>query len=132
MSVQYHSIEALADAVVRAIDARTNDNLTTTTFTPSIYSGTKSATTTVTGQSEAIATGATKIQIANKDATNGLYIGFGNSSAAAEAACSSGTAGVNRFLILADAVSLQLTKDYTHYAWLGIGGTVSARITQGV
>jgi hypothetical protein len=101
-------------------------------FTPSIYSGTKSATTTVTGQSEAIATGATKIQVVNKDATNGVYIGFGNSAAEAEAACSSGVAGVSRFLILADSISLQLVKDFTHYAWLGVGGTVSLRITQGV
>jgi len=101
-------------------------------FTPSIYSGSKSATTTVTGQSEAIATGATKIEVVNEDATNSIYIGFGATASAAESACSTGTAGVNRFLILAKGRMLQPVASYTHYAWLGVGGTVSVRVTQGV
>lgn len=102
------------------------------TFTPSIYSGTKSATTTVTGQSEAVATGATKIQVVNKDATNSAYIGFGMSAAEAEAACSTGIPGTTKFLILADSSMLQNLGNFTHYAWLGVGGTVSMRVTQGV
>ena len=101
-------------------------------FIPSIYSGLKSATTTVSGQSEAIATGAKKLQVVNKDTTNRLYIGLGTSQATAEAACSSGTAGVDKFLLLADSILTVTLSGYTHYAWLGVGGTVSARVTQGV
>lgn len=101
-------------------------------FTPSIYSAAKSATVTVSGQSEAIATGATKLEAVNDDATNSVYIGFGNSAALAEAACSSGVAGVSRFLILPKARMHKTVSGYSHYAWLGVGGTVSVRITQGV
>ena len=102
------------------------------TFTPSIYSGLKSATTTVTGQSEAVASGATKLNVVNKDATNSLYVGFGMSTIEAENACSNGSSGVDKFLLLADSTMLQFISDYSHYAWLGVGGTVSMRITQGV
>lgn len=101
-------------------------------FTPSIYSGLKSATTTVTGQSEAIATGATKLQVINKDATNGAYIGLGSSASAAETACSSGVAGQTKFLLLAEGQAMIPLTGYSHYAWLGVGGTVSLRVTQGV
>lgn len=126
-------ISILEDELLLNMNKSLDDKIIAScSFTPSIYSGTKSATTTVTGQSEAIATGATKIQIVNKDATNGVYIGFGISAAAAEEACSLGTAGVNKFLILADSIALQVVTEYTHYAWLGVGGTVSLRITQGV
>lgn len=102
-------------------------------FIGSIYSGLKSATTTVTGQSEAFATGATKLQITNNDATNSLIIGMGNSAAEAETNCDTGgTAGINKFLLLAKAQSIIATGTFTHYAWLGVGGTVEAQITQGV
>lgn len=101
-------------------------------FTPSIYSAPKSATTTVAGQSEAIATGATKLRAINTDATNSVYIGFGMSAILAEAACSSGTAGVDRFLIRASGIADEPFGAYSHYAWLGDGGTVTVRITQGV
>lgn len=113
-------------------DGITWTDVGTASYTPSIYSGLKSATTTVTGQSEAIATGATKLQVVNKDATNSLYIGLGTSQATAEAACSSGTAGVDKFLLLADSMLTVPISDYTYYAWLGVGGTVSTRVTQGV
>jgi hypothetical protein len=127
-----HNTPQLAQTMVDTIESDPTDRLTFNTFVPSIFSGVKSATTTVTGQSEAIAEGTIKIQVTNKDATNGCYIGFGNSASAAEAACSSGTAGINRFLVLADSQMLQLVNNYSHYAWLGIGGTVSLRISQGV
>lgn len=121
----------VADGVLYAVSGGVNRSISGT-FTPSIYSGIKSASTNVSGQSEAIATGASLIQVANKDATNSVYIGFGMSASSAEAACSSGVAGVNRFLLLADSIMLQFIGEYTYYAWLGVGGTVSVRITQGV
>lgn len=132
MSRQYHNIKKLAREVVKAIDADESDKLNDGSFTPSIYSGAKSATITVTGQSETIATGARKLQAVNKDVTNSAYVGFGLSAAEAEAACSTGIAGRTKFLLLADSTMLQNIGDYTHYAWLGVGGTVSMRITQGV
>jgi hypothetical protein len=101
-------------------------------FTPSIFSGTKTATTTVTGQSEAIAVGATKLKVVNKDTTNSLYIGLGTSASAAEAACSSGLSGDTRFLLLAESDALIYIGNYSHYAWLGATATVSIRINQGV
>lgn len=113
-------------------DGVTWTDVGTASYTPSIYSGLKSATTTVTGQSEAIATGATKLQVVNKDTTNSVYIGFGLSASEAEAACSTGTAGIDKFLLLAEGQLTVTIGDYTHYAWLGSGGTVSVRITQGV
>ena len=132
MSMQYHNVKKLAREVVKAIDSDESDRLHDGTFTPSIFSGAKSATTTVTGQSETVAAGAKLLQAVNKDATNSAYIGFGMSNAEAEAACSTGTAGVDKFLLLADSTMLQFIGGYSHYAWLGVGGTVSMRITQGV
>lgn len=101
-------------------------------FVPSIYSGLKSATTTVTGQSEAIATGATKLRVQNTDATNSVYIGLGTSTSTAEINAGSGDSGVTRFLLLPGSIADISIDSYTHYAWLGSGGTVSLRVTQGV
>lgn len=100
-------------------------------FVPSLATGLKSATTTVTSQSEAITANVTKMQTQNTDATNGVIIGLGTSAATAETACSSGTEGVTKFTVLAGGIATISTIGYTHYAWLGVGGTVSARVTQG-
>lgn len=101
-------------------------------FVPSIYSAVKSATTTVSGQSEAIATGATKIEVVNNDASLTLTIGLGMSTTEAEQACSTGIAGENKFLLLPKGRLFYHLSDYSHYAWLGVGGIVSTQITQGI
>lgn len=107
-------------------------------FTPSIYSGAKSATTTVTGQSELFATGATKFEAAHVSTSYDLIIGFGNTTAEAEIACSTGTEGKNKFLLLRTGVTgipVTLRRDigtYKAVAWLGVGGTVAWLSNQGV
>lgn len=95
-------------------------------FTPSSYSANKSATTTVTGQSEAIASGASALRVRNLDATNFGYVAFGTSAANAETNVATGVA------IEAGAVEvLGIPANATHYAWLGDTGTVSLNIIQG-
>lgn len=103
-----------------------------TTFIPSIFSATKSATTTVTGQSEAFAQGTTKLQIINNDATNYVKIAFGTSTTDAEMNITTGTSGKNLFIILPKAVAILVIQNYTHYAWVGNTGTVSIQAVQGV
>lgn len=91
---------------------------------PSSYSALKSATTTVTGQSEAIPTGATGIRVTNLDATNYGLIAFGTSAANAESNAANGEiipkTTTDRFDVPSNA---------THLAWLGNTGTVSLSIT---
>ena len=101
-------------------------------FIPSIYSGTKSATTTIFGQSEAKATGAMVLKVVNLSTTNGVYIGLGQSNAEAESNISTGTNNIVRFLVPKLATSYINISDYSHYSWLGNGATVSTILTQGV
>jgi hypothetical protein len=62
-------------------------------FSPSIYSGEVTATTTVTNQSEIAASGTKKLFIENKSLVNSVYIGLGGNSIEAETNCSTGWAG---------------------------------------
>ena len=107
-------------------------------FTPSIFSGAKTATTTVDDQAELFAEGATRLDVSHMNTTNDLIIGFGRTLAEARTACSSGTAGVDKFLLLKTGLAgmpitlRQFRGAYTAYAWLGVGGTVECLITQGV
>ena len=95
-------------------------------FTPSSYSANKSATTTVSGQSEAVATGARRIRVRNLDGTNYGLVAFGTSAAEAETNAANGVA------IEAGAVEvLGVPLTATHYAWLGDTGTVTLNIQQG-
>lgn len=95
-------------------------------FRPSSYSAIKSATTTVTGQSEALATNASKLRICNLHATNYGLVAFGTSAADAE------TNAANGFAIEAGAVEVfGVPKNATHYAWLGHTTTVELNIVQG-
>lgn len=130
------SVKGLTEKDLAEIEKRLLSNaysgITNGLFTPSIYSGVKSATTIVSGQSEAIATGATKFQAVNGDASNSVIIGLGLTAAEAEANCSAGTAGVNSFIVLAGGTLTQLLQDYKYIAWLGVGGTVSTRVVLGV
>lgn len=96
-------------------------------FTPSAYSGNKSATTTVTGQSEAIATGATRLRVRNLDATNYGKVAFGTSAANAESNAANGVA-----IEAGQVETLGIPAAATHYAWLGDTGTVPLNVTQGV
>jgi hypothetical protein len=102
------------------------------TFSPSIYSGQKLATTTVTGQSEARATGTRSLRINVEDGVNYVYIGLGNTAAEAETNCTTGIAGDNRFIIMPATMADISMESYKYYAWVGVGGSVYIRITQGV
>ena len=100
-------------------------------FTPSSYTGNVSATTTVTGQSAALATGVKKgagqVRIRNLDATNYGLVAFGTSASDAESNASTGVA------IEAGAVEIiGVPSAATHVAYLGDTGTVVLNITQGV
>lgn len=95
-------------------------------YFPSSYLAVKSATTTVAGQSEAIATGARRIYCKNLDTTNTVKIGFGASNAEAETAA-----------VTAETIALPYIEHYfaipigrANYAWLGVGGTVSILLGQ--
>lgn len=96
-------------------------------FVPSAYSALKSATTTVAGQSEALASNAGRIRVANLDATNYALIAFGTSAGDAETSAANG-------VVIPKATSMEIGVPVgaTHYAWLGNTGTVSLAITQGV
>lgn len=93
---------------------------------PSSYTGNKSATTTVTGQSVAVATGATRIRVRNLDATNYGLVAFGTSASDAEANAANGVA------IEAGAVEyIRVPSNATYISYLGDTGTVILNITQG-
>ena len=99
---------------------------TSSAFTPSSYSAIKSATTTVTGQSEALATDVVSLMVTNLDGTNYGLVAFGTDASDAETNVASGVAieaGTTQFIGVPDLA--------THYAWLGDTGTVSLNITQG-
>jgi hypothetical protein len=95
-------------------------------FVPSSYTGNVSATTTVTGQSGALASGATKLRVRNLDATNYGLVAFGTSASDAETNAANGVA------IEAGQVEvLGIPTTATHYAYLGDTGTVTLNLTQG-
>lgn len=104
-----------------------NDYITANVeFTPSNYSASKSATTTVTGQSEAIASNVRRLRIRNLDATNYGLVAFGVNASDAESNAANGVA------IEAGAVEVVgIPSNATHYAWLGNTGTVVLNIVQG-
>jgi len=93
---------------------------------PSAYSAIKSATTTVTGQSEAVPTGAAFYDVTNLDATNYGLVAFGATAGAAEINAANGVpvlAGQNRQIgVPAGAVG-------GFVAWLGDTGTVDLIMT---
>ena len=95
-------------------------------FTPSAYSANKSATTTVTGQSEAIAVGATSLRVRNLDTTNYARIAFGVDAATAEANAATGVA-----IEFGQVEILGIPDNALYYAWLGDTGTVLLNIVQG-
>ena len=145
--VKHRPIKAASDAndwvVVQADDAGLGDEkrvklLSIIGFTGSIYSGAKTATTTVAGQSELFPTGGEKLQVSHASTTYDLIIGLGNTTAEAEAACSTGVAGDNKHLLLrTGSVDLPVSaliprKGYKARAWLGVGGTVTTMLTDGV
>lgn len=110
--------------VTAAPDGSLNVN---NTFKPSAYSANKSATTTVAGQSEALATGTGMLRVRNLDATNYGLVAFGTSAANAETNVASGVA-----IELGQVEILGVPANATHYAWLGNTGTVVLNIVQGV
>lgn len=96
-------------------------------FTPSSYSAIKSATTSVSGQSEALATDAAILRVENLDGTNYGLIAFGTSAGSAETNAANGVAvgfSKTEYVGVPDLA--------THYAWLGDTGTVLLNIIQGV
>lgn len=95
-------------------------------FIPSSYVAIKSASTTVAGQSEKIASGVKFIYVKNLDATNTVKIGFGTSYATAETAAATST----DIAVPSLEFNFPVPGGKTHYAWLGVGGTVSAVIGQ--
>lgn len=115
---------------IAALDARLSN--AEITFIPSIYNSTVSATTTATGQSEARATGAMLLKVVNNSA-NSVYIALGQSNIDAESNLTSGVNNVERFLIPVGTKPAYINiANYSHYAWLGNGATVSVTLTQGV
>lgn len=111
------------------IEVKTNDigQIMTSEFTPSSYTGNVSATTTVTGQSVALATGASKLRIRNLDATNYGKVSFGTSAANAESNAANGAA-----VEAGDVEVLGVPSAATHFAYVGDTGTVTLNIQQGV
>lgn len=99
-------------------------------FTASIYSALKAAATTPIG--EAFASGATKLQVINEDASIDAYIGYGDTLQEAIANAGSGNSGINRFFAPAKTVIIEANFGYAYYAWKSVSGTPSLRITQGV
>jgi hypothetical protein len=96
-------------------------------FVPSAYSANKSATTSVAGQSEAIADGVSRLRVRNLDSTNYALIAFGTSAANAETNAANGVV-----IPASDMEVLGIPANATHYAWLGNVGTVLLNIVQGV
>lgn len=96
-------------------------------FTPSAYSAVKSATTTVTGQSQALASGTALLKVSNLDGTNYALVAFGTSASNAETNAANGVA-----IIPGTTEYLRTPEEATHYAWLGDTGTVSLSITEGI
>lgn len=96
-------------------------------FTPSAYSGNKSATTNVSGQSLPLATGAVKIRIKNLDSTNFTTVAFGESAAAAEANTADGLV-----VFAGEEITLGIPDGATHLAYVGNTATVLLNIVQGV
>jgi hypothetical protein len=101
-------------------------------FSPSIYSGEVTATTTATNQSEIAASGTKKLYIENKSLVNSVYIGIGGSFAEAETNCSTGWAGSTRHRLLPDTSAYINLDGWTHFAWVSLAGTATIKITQGV
>jgi hypothetical protein len=101
-------------------------------FSPSIYSGEVTATTTVTNQSEIAASGTKKLFIENKSLVNSVYIGLGGNSIEAETNCSTGWAGSIRHRLLPDTSAYINLDGCTHFAWVSLAGTATIKITQGV
>jgi len=96
-------------------------------FSVSSYTGDKSATTTVTGQSTSIASGALLARVSNLDATNFVRVAFGASSSAAESNAASGiTIEAGQSLVLG------IPSDATHIAYVGDTGNVTINVAQGV
>lgn len=96
-------------------------------FTPSSYTGNVTATTTVSGQSAAIATGASKLRVRNLDATNYGLIAFGTSAAEAETNAANGCA-----IEAGQKEIIGIPSSATYFAYLGNTGTVTLNIQQGV
>jgi hypothetical protein len=126
--------DLFARGLTKPLSSYLSDLVSTQTriFTPSIYSGTKIATTNVTGQSEAVATGSLILRSQNDDAPNYVYIGLGNTISDAQNACTTGVAGTTRFLLLPKTMADIYIENYKYYAWLSVGGDVTIRLTQGV
>lgn len=96
-------------------------------FYPSSYLVETTATTTAAGQSDILATGASRLKVVNLDATNNLRIAFGTSAQDAETNVALG------MIIFAKSVELVgVPANATHYAWLAAAATVSIQITQGI
>ena len=99
---------------------------------PTIYAGIKTATTTVDQQYEKLATGVTKLHVKNKDETNGVIIGLGDTASEAKDACSTGVVGVSKFLILPEVACEIRTNSFFYCAWLSLASSVSIVLVQGV
>ncbi len=101
-------------------------------FRPSSYTGNVSATTTVSGQSIAIASGATRVRVRNLGATNYALVAFGTSASNAESNASNGVAiPVNEVEILTIPENA-LNKNGGYIAYVADTATVTLNIQQGV
>ena len=119
-----------AEGTLVALDTRLDN--AEITFLPSIYNSTVNATTTASGQSEARATGAKILKVVNNGA-NTVYIALGQSNLDAESNLTTGVNNVERFLIPVGTKPAYINiANYSHYAWLGNGATVSVTLIQGV
>lgn len=118
------------DVIEKQVPVHVRDNAQRVfgSFIPSSYSAVRTATTTATNQSEAIATGATKVQVVNTDASNYVTIAFGTSAADAEA-----NVAVGGVVVLAGQErTIGIPKNATHVAWLADTANVDIDLTQGV
>ncbi len=101
-------------------------------FTPSILSSQVNSTTTVTGQSEQIGVGTTKLHVINMSTVNSSYVGLGTTLENAELACSTGTAGITKFILPPNTQAFINLYANTFFAWQNLAGTSTLQITQGV
>lgn len=95
-------------------------------FKPSSYSGNVTVTTTVSGQSEEVPSGAYRVRIRNIGATNYLLAAFGTSAGNAE------TNAANGVLVEVDTTEiLGVPANATHLAYVADTNTVTANIVWG-
>jgi len=96
-------------------------------FRPIAYTGNKTATTTVAGQSVAVADGATLVRVRNLDASNYVLVAFGADASTAQTNAANGVA-----IGPGSAEVLGVPAGAAYFAYLGDTASCEINITQGI